>query len=102
MENVDGVPLRQKWNAMTKSDRHSVIDRIIEMEKELECLEFPAYGSLFLRDSMPGRLKSYPLSPNLDPDGLFCVGPACTRSWCGEESSKAKVDTGPCRYCALD
>lgn len=96
MEKVTGVPLFEKWNGMTQSDRIKVVDQIAEMEKQLDGLEFPAYGSLFLREDVPGGLKSYPLPPKLDPEGLFCVGPDCSRIWRNEDLSKVKVDTGPC------
>lgn len=101
MEKATGVPLFKKWNEMTRSDRTRVIDQVAEMEKELDDLEFPAYGNLFLRDGVPGGLKTYPLSSGLDPEGLFCVGPACSRIWRNEDLPKVKVDTGPCECVTL-
>ncbi|KAK2763292.1 hypothetical protein FQN54_009928 [Arachnomyces sp. PD_36] len=80
MEKIPGIALAERWEAMSTLDRYKVIDRIIGMEKELEELKFPAYGSLFLRDSIPQKDRYYPLSPDLDPTGLFCVGPSCDRS----------------------
>lgn len=71
MEKVPGVSLAERWETMNILERYKIIDRIVEMEKELEGLKFPAYGSLFLRESLPYGYCYYPLPPNLDPTGLF-------------------------------
>ncbi|PKX93375.1 uncharacterized protein P174DRAFT_513766 [Aspergillus novofumigatus IBT 16806] len=45
MEMIPGVPLaEEQWKTMSALDRYRVIDRIVEMEKELGNLQFPAYG----------------------------------------------------------
>lgn len=65
MEEIPGVALAERWK---------VIDQVIETEKELANLKFPAYGSLFLHDSLPDRFQRH-------PDGLFCIGPSFNRAW---------------------
>ncbi|PGH23787.1 hypothetical protein AJ80_02217 [Polytolypa hystricis UAMH7299] len=80
MEKIRGIPLAQRWETMNTLERFKIIDQIVEMERELGSLEFPAYGGLYLRDSMPSGYRHYPLPVDLDPSGLFCVGPSCNRS----------------------
>jgi hypothetical protein len=97
MEKVRGVALAERWETMNALERYKIIDQIVEMEKKLGCLEFPAYGSLFIRDSMPSGYRHYPLPEDLDPDGLYCVGPSCNRA----VSDNTDADTfGPCELYA--
>lgn len=50
---IDGVPLSDKWYSASDIDRYKIIECIVEMEKELAVLHFPAYGSPYIRDSRP-------------------------------------------------
>ncbi|OJD23727.1 hypothetical protein ACJ73_04913 [Blastomyces percursus] len=79
MEKIRGIALAERWETMNTLDRYKIIDQVIEMEKELESMKFPAYGCLFLRESAPQRYQHYPLPRDLDPAELFCVGPFCDR-----------------------
>ncbi|RAL05584.1 phosphotransferase family protein [Aspergillus ibericus CBS 121593] len=98
MEKVPGIALSERWEAMNMLQRYKIIDRIIEVEKELEELKFPAYGSLYLRQSVPDGYCHYPLPPQLDPTGLFCVGPSCNRSMWSKDVTgmcKSMPNVGP-------
>ncbi|KAE8357814.1 kinase-like domain-containing protein [Aspergillus caelatus] len=81
MEKIKGIALSEIWEAMNTLERYKIIDQIVQIEKELAHISFPAYGSLFLRESLPATYRQYPLPPNLDPEGLFCIGPSCKRTW---------------------
>ncbi|OOQ88632.1 hypothetical protein PEBR_12954 [Penicillium brasilianum] len=76
MEKVRGVALSETWEAMNTLEHYKIIDQVVQMEKELSNISFPAYGSLFLLDSLPATCRQYPLPPELDPEGLFCIGPS--------------------------
>jgi hypothetical protein len=100
MEKVPGVALAEEWEAMGTMGRYKIIDQIVEIERELGSLEFPAYGSIFLQDSAPcDELRRCPLPAALDPAGLFCIGPSCTRSLWREGSriSDPMAYAGPCK-----
>ncbi|GAB1215668.1 hypothetical protein ATERTT37_004860 [Aspergillus terreus] len=57
-------------------ERYKLIDQIVDIEKKLAGLTFPAYGSLYLRDSMLlDGTGQHALPADLDPDGLFYAGP---------------------------
>lgn len=95
MSKADGVSLGEKWSDMTRADKHKIVDRVVEMERELSNLVFPAYGNLYLRGDVPAGWDTCPLSSKLDPEGLFCIGPSYSMIWCNEDSSQMK-DEGPC------
>ncbi|TQB69797.1 hypothetical protein MPDQ_001334 [Monascus purpureus] len=78
MEKISGVPLAEIRETMSPLERYKVIDQIVDMEKELESLEFPAYGSIYLRDKGFDEFQSCPLPSVRDPAELFCVGPSWT------------------------
>lgn len=101
MEKIRGVPLFEAWEAMDTLGRYKIIDQVVQMEKELASISFPAYGNLYLRDSLPAMFQQYPLPPNLDPEGLFCIGPSCKRTWWHDNfavdiSQPLSTDVGPC------
>ncbi|EAW06852.1 uncharacterized protein ACLA_085470 [Aspergillus clavatus NRRL 1] len=81
MEKIRGVALSEKWEVMNTLERYKIVDQVVQIEKELVNISFPAYGSLFLRDSLPATCRQYPLPAELDPEGLFCIGPSCKRTW---------------------
>ncbi|GKZ83137.1 hypothetical protein AnigIFM56816_008221 [Aspergillus niger] len=94
MEKVRGVALAQRWCTMDSVERYKLIDKILEMEKELAGLKLPVYGSLFLRDSLPPLYQRHSLPSDLDPTGLFCVGPSCHRAHT-TSATTYKLDFGP-------
>ncbi|KAB8209894.1 hypothetical protein BDV34DRAFT_8536 [Aspergillus parasiticus] len=99
MEKIKGVALSETWEAMNTLERYKIIDQVVQIERELADISFPAYGSLFLRESLPATYRQYPLPPNLDPEGLFCIGPSCKRtSWHGNSvdiNQPLSEDMGP-------
>ncbi|KAI9039875.1 aminoglycoside phosphotransferase family protein [Aspergillus affinis] len=84
MEHATGVPLRDKWHEMAGDQQVRCIDAIYRTVKEIDDLEFPAYGSIYFDDAIDSARKQH-LS-----DG-FCIGPHCgPRYW--------DTDTGERRY----
>jgi hypothetical protein len=102
MEKVNGVPLVEKWDSMNTLERYKIIDQVIQTEKELANIVLPAYGGLFLRESLSSTTRQHPLPQDLDPDGLFCVGPSCRRTWWHDDSTniirQRPANVGPCKY----
>lgn len=81
LEKMNGVPLSEKWDSASDVDRYEIIQRIVEIERELAGLHFPAKGSLYFRHSLPLGTSRCLLDSTLDPSESFCVGPSC--SSCG-------------------
>ena len=46
LERVPGVALAKKWDDINDINRYKLIEHIVDMEKHLSDLHFPAYGSL--------------------------------------------------------
>jgi hypothetical protein len=106
MEKICGVALAETWATMNTLERYKIIDQVVQVEKELANIVFPAYGSLFLRESLPATIRQHPLPSELDPEGLFCIGPSCNRTWWHgnfvDMLWPVSQDVGPCMYiCCL-
>ena len=94
LEAIPGIPLKDVWNKMTASQHIGCIRSISLLCRQICKLEFPAYGSLYLKANAPAMA--------VDLDGTFCVGPLCSpQQWdCSIENStgtSAKPGhRGPC------
>ncbi|RAK71781.1 uncharacterized protein BO72DRAFT_416407 [Aspergillus fijiensis CBS 313.89] len=97
MEKTPGVALYGIWEGLSTLQRYSIIEKVVAMEKELACLEFSAYGALYLRGSEPANLRYHPVSDALDSADSFCVGPLCNArsKQGGGESSRDSGTSGP-------
>ncbi|EFE37825.1 hypothetical protein TRV_07482 [Trichophyton verrucosum HKI 0517] len=96
MEKICGVALAEKWESMNSLQRYEIINQIVKMETEFRSLKLPAYGRLFLRDSLPPEYHRYPLPSDLDSDGLFCIGPSNSRLLCHNKPTEvSKSIVGP-------
>ncbi|KAL8948289.1 MAG: hypothetical protein Q9222_005510 [Ikaeria aurantiellina] len=98
MEKASGVQLFEIWNDITALDRLNLIKKLTQVEHQLARLQFPAYGSLYLRQSITQSSRRIELDSSLDPAGLFCVGPFCSPAWTDGTSSadlEDNLDMGP-------
>ncbi|KAK2832009.1 hypothetical protein FQN49_006941 [Arthroderma sp. PD_2] len=88
MEKAPGVQLYNKWGNMNGSSKLALTRHLGELESQLASIHFPVSGSLYLRDTAPGRMCQ-DLCESLDPSQLYCIGPSVNRSW------NMKSDFGP-------
>ncbi|KAI9670783.1 MAG: hypothetical protein M1817_003894 [Caeruleum heppii] len=98
MEKAPGVQLFKVWDKISEAGRLDLIESLTQLESQLAALAFPAYGSLFHRHSITKDTERILLETSLDPDGEFCVGPACGPAWTNEMSSvdlQPDLDAGP-------
>ncbi|EZG05962.1 hypothetical protein H106_04448 [Trichophyton rubrum CBS 735.88] len=96
MEKICGVALAEIWESMNSLQRYEIINQIVKMETEFRSLKLPAYGRLFLRDSLPPEYHHYLLPSDLDPDGLFCIGPSNSPLLChNKPTDVSKSIVGP-------
>ena len=99
MEKAPGLQLFEVWNDVAEADRLKLIKGLTHLERELAAIQFPAYGSLYFRHSLPKATESILLDSSTDPAGLFCVGPACGQAWTDGTSRadiQPDIDAGPC------
>lgn len=85
---------------MTQLSKLELIKGLTRLENQLASIRFPAYGSLYLRDSCPDLVRYQPLDTSEDSAISYCVGPSCERSYMlqtGNNSMERNVDKGPCK-----
>lgn len=100
MEKATGQQLFKAWSAMTIRDRFSLVEQLSQFEAELASIQFPANGSLYLRESMTDNESWVALDQNVDPSGQFCIGPSCERAWSAQGkmmTPSSHVNNGPCK-----
>jgi hypothetical protein len=93
MEKMDGTPLGETWYSMTPKEQHKIMNQIVEWEKQLMSLEFPACGSIYYQKYLPFE-KTVPLPDQ--SDAKFCIGPIAHCSWWHDERSLLTINRGPC------
>ncbi|KAL5348084.1 hypothetical protein ACLOAV_006564 [Pseudogymnoascus australis] len=97
MEKAGGVQLFKQWGEMTQLSKLGLIKALTKFENQLSSVQFPAYGSLYLRDSCPDLVRYQPLDISGDSTGSYCVGPSCERAYMlgSDISLMENVDMGP-------
>ncbi|OBT41089.1 hypothetical protein VE00_09345 [Pseudogymnoascus sp. WSF 3629] len=98
MEKAGGVPLFQRWDKMTQLSKLELIRGLTKLENQLASIRFPAYGSLYLRDSCPDLDRYHALDAAEVSSGSYCVGPSCERAYMLQAINgtiENNVDKGP-------
>ncbi|KAJ9293225.1 hypothetical protein DTO271G3_7948 [Paecilomyces variotii] len=95
MEKIPGIPLTERWETMNLLECYKIIDQIVDMEKELENLRYPAYGSIYLRDEVSNEFQGCPFHCVQDPAQLFCAGSSRNISSLLENVGKSTTGAGP-------
>lgn len=99
MEKAPGVQLYKVWDEIQEYHRLRLIESLTKMERQLSAIQLPAYGALYLRDSISNTSKLVPLGSSVDPNHSYCIGPHCGPSWTDRISHKDvgnDLDAGPC------
>ncbi|KAI4281448.1 MAG: hypothetical protein L6R38_003686 [Xanthoria sp. 2 TBL-2021] len=98
MEKAPGVQLYTVWDDLSATDRIKLIKSLTQLEHQLATIQFPAYGNLYFRQSIPEPSKRVLLDSFLDPTGQFCVGPSCDPAWTNGTTAAdidSTLDLGP-------
>ncbi|KAI4263399.1 MAG: hypothetical protein L6R42_001448 [Xanthoria sp. 1 TBL-2021] len=101
MEKAPGVQLFTVWDDLSATDRIKLIKSLTQLEHQLAIIQFPAYGNLYFRQSIPEPSKRVLLDSFLDPTCQFCVGPSCDPAWTNGTTAAdidSTLDMGPCEY----
>ncbi|KFZ14671.1 hypothetical protein V502_05960 [Pseudogymnoascus sp. VKM F-4520 (FW-2644)] len=75
MEKAKGVQLFQRWGEMKQLSKMELIKSLTKLENQLASIRFPAYGSLYLRDSGPDLVRYQPLDAAEGSPGSYCGVP---------------------------
>ena len=99
MEKAPGRELLQTWFTMDISQRLSLIENVVNLEKILFEIPFPASGSLYLRDTLDPsiRVTTFALNPAMRTADEFCIGPSTEELWWYLKRDGLNVNRGPCK-----
>ena len=102
MEKAAGIQLFSKWDDLDGDGRLSLIKQLTEIEHELAAIPFPAFGYLYLRESII-KDNHVLLNSIVDPMSQYGIGRSCDRSWGIDEdhlkpNMLQKLDPGPCTF----
>lgn len=93
MTEACGVLLSGKWPQMTGPQRVGCINSIFQKMKQLQDLEFPAYGSLCFYKEI-----SLVWTKKFDLDSRICLSQHCSiEYWDSDSTSRAPIHRGPCK-----
>lgn len=98
MERVPGRELADTWHTMTFKERMAVVEKVVNIERLLFGIRFPASGSLFFKDSLDPDVKSVdmPEDNSLEDVGKFCIGPSTEYLWWYQKRNELAANRGPC------
>lgn len=93
MTEARGVLLSDKWPQMTGPQRVGCINSIFQKMKQLQDLEFPAYGSLcFYKEISLVSTKKFDLDSRIRLSQHCGIG-----YWDSDSISRAPIHRGPCK-----
>ncbi|KAL8812124.1 MAG: hypothetical protein Q9200_001268 [Gallowayella weberi] len=73
MEKAPSIQLFKVWDDLAPASRLQLIKSLTQLEQKLANVRFPAYGSLYCRNSISKASERVPLNQSLDPTGSFCI-----------------------------
>jgi hypothetical protein len=99
MERAPGKELENTWYTMKPKERMAAVEKIVDIEKLLFSIQFPASGSLYYKDSLgPDIMKAdIALNTELGVTDKFCVGPSTEFLWWYQKRDELTVNRGPCK-----
>ncbi|KAH7402429.1 kinase-like domain-containing protein [Pyrenochaeta sp. MPI-SDFR-AT-0127] len=81
MDKARGVQLFQNWSDIGGLARLSIINQLVEIEREMARIRFPALGHLYHSESIDNDKSYIHLDSSIDPPGAYCIGPSCDHAW---------------------
>lgn len=78
----------------------AVIEKIVDVERILFSVQFPASSSLFFKDSLDASVRSVDMPENnsVKDVGRFCIGPSTEYLWWYQKRNELAVNRGPCEH----
>ncbi|KAH8732353.1 phosphotransferase family protein [Phaeosphaeriaceae sp. PMI808] len=97
MEKVPGKELSATWYTMTLSERMDAVEKIVDIERILFAIRFPASGSLYFKESLEDHITAIDMPPDISlkvPD-KFCIGPSTELLWWYQKREELAINRGP-------
>lgn len=76
-----------------------VVEKIVDIEKILFAIRFPANGSLYFKESLGANIMTADISPDVShgKTDKFCIGPSTELLWWYQRRDELTVNRGPCK-----
>lgn len=99
MAKAEGQELEHTWYTMTVQERMNVMENIVDMEKRLFQIPFPAFGSLYYTSFLGAQegVVKIPFETATAKVGEFCIGPSSAYLWWYSGRDVLVVNRGPCK-----
>lgn len=95
---VPGRELSETWQSMTFKERMIIVEKIVDMDRVLFGVQFPASGSLYFAGFLGPHEKSVDIPDCAGGPSKFCVGPSTEYLWWYQNRHTLDVNRGPCEY----
>jgi hypothetical protein len=98
IKRVLGRELADTWHTITFKERMTVVEKIVNLERLLFGIRFPANGSLFFKDTLDPDVKSVDIlkDNNLKDSSKFCIGPFTEYLWWYQKRHELATNRRPC------
>ena len=98
MAKAEGQELEHTWYTMTFQERMSLMEKIVDMEKRLFQIPFPASGSFYYTSFLQAQegVAKMPLETATAKVDEFCIIPSTEYLWWYSGRDALVVDRGPC------
>jgi hypothetical protein len=99
MEKFPGTELQHTWYTMTVQERGDIVEKIVDIEKILFAIRFPASGSLYFKDSLNSSITTVSMPPAIDcgEKDRFWIGPSTELFWWCQKRDELDINRGPCK-----
>lgn len=103
MEKVQGKELEHTWYTMTAKEKRAIVEKIVDIEKTLFAIRFPASGSIYFKNSVGAQNTAIdlPLAANCGKTQRFCIGPSTEFLWWHQRRGQLAVNREPCKSSLL-
>ncbi len=99
MERIHGDSLASRWLSLSTKEIKEVMTQLVKVEEKAFSFEFPASGSLYLKQDV-NDVSFVKFPPSADQPTLdrFCIGPIAKRQYWADERQHMDIDRGPCWF----
>ncbi len=98
-QKVQGRTAYNVWYTMSMRERYAFVEKIVQIEKTIFDIEFPANGSLYYSKDLSSKtgFVSLPRSQTIPEAEQLCVGPSTRLGWWYRGRGELPVHKGPCK-----
>ncbi|KAL9105601.1 MAG: hypothetical protein Q9227_009259 [Pyrenula ochraceoflavens] len=94
MEKVQGIELQDLWYSMSVKERMNIVGNIVDLERKLFEIPFPASGSIYFQDTKAVEdSNKIPIHTSMTQD-QFCMGPSTEYLWSHQERDNTTANQG--------